>query len=109
MKTITLAVALFAALVQAKPSPRSFTGVVTDGECADGNHSGMRMGKTAAECAKACVEYHGATLVLYDGKRSLGLDNQKLAMTFAGMKVTVVGTLDEGSGTIALETIERAK
>jgi hypothetical protein len=105
----TVAFALALLLLQPAPAPRTFAGVVTDSECPDGDHASMRMGDTAAECAKACRDYHAATLVLYDGTRTLRLDDQKAATPFAGQKVTVVGTLDDATGTIAVKTISLAK
>lgn len=101
--------ALVLALLQTAPPLRTFSGVVTDSECANGDHSGMRMGDTAAECARACVDYHQAMLVLYDGKTSHRLDDQKAATPFAGQKVTVEGTLDEATGVITVTHISPAK
>lgn len=116
-KLSLLAAAIYAAsafivapVVRAQSPPlQTFSGVVTDSECAGGDHSGMRMGDTAAECARACMEYHSATLVLFDGKTSRRLDDQKVVTPFAGQKVTVVGTLDEATGTITVKTIASAK
>ena len=42
---------------------QTFTGVVTDSMCADGDHSHMKMGPTDAECTIACVSIHDAMLV----------------------------------------------
>ncbi len=106
MTTIALVLAL---LLQSTPALRTFSGVVTDSECANGDHSGMHMGDTDAECARACLDYHSATLVLFDGKATRRLDDQKAARPFAGEKVTVVGTLDEATGVITVKTISAAK
>lgn len=100
---------VLALLLQSAPALRTFSGVVTDSECPDGDHAGMHMGSTAAECAKACVDYHMATLLLHDGKSSRRLDDQKAVTPFAGQKVTVVGTLDEPTGIITVKTISSAK
>ncbi len=104
-------VALLAALAlfQASPRPATFTGTVSDSECANANHSGMRMGDTDAECVKACIDEHGATYVLYDGTVSYRLSDQKAAAAFAARKVTVTGTLDEKSRTIQVQSIVAAK
>lgn len=107
MKTLAAALALGVALLQPAPT-QTFTGVVTDSECADGDHSGMRMGSTGAECAKACMDYHQAALVLHDGKTSRRLDDQKAALPFAGQQVVVVGTLDDATGVIVVKTITAA-
>lgn len=104
----TLAIVL-ALLLQSAPAPRTFTGVVTDSECPDADHAGMHMGDTAAECAKACMDYHAATLMLHDGRKAMRLSDQKTATPFAGQKVTVVGTLDDATGTITVKTIALAK
>lgn len=93
----------------APPAKQTFTGVITDSMCANGNHSGMRMGPTDAECTKACVSIHGAMYVLYDGKASLDLSDQKMPEKFAGQKVTVSGTLDAKTHTIHVESITAAK
>jgi hypothetical protein len=108
MLVTTLGLVL-ALLLQSEPALRMFSGVVTDSECSDGDHTSMRMGSTAAECAKACMDYHSATLVLYDGKISRRLDDQKAATPFAGQKVTVAGTLDEATGIITVKAISLAK
>ena len=100
---------VLALLLQSAPALRTFSGVVTDNECSDGDHGSMRMGSTAAECAKACMDYHAATLVLHDGKTSRRLDDQKAATPFAGQKVTVVGRLDEATGIITVKSISLAK
>lgn len=100
---------LVLSLGQASPRPASFTGTITDSECANANHSGMRMGDTDAECVKACIDEHGATYVLYDGSASYRLSDQKAAAAFAARKVTVTGTLDEKSRTIQVQSIVAAR
>ncbi len=110
MSTLVTTFALvLALLLQSGAATRTFTGVVTDSECPDGDHAGMHMGDTAAECAKACMDYHAATLQLFDGKRSLRLSDQKAVLPFAGQKVTVMGTLDEASNIITVKTIALTK
>ncbi len=86
-----------------------FKGVITDDMCANGNHSGMRMGANDAECARACVEAHGAQYVLYDGKAAYVLSDQKTPEKFAGQKVSVTGKLDAKTHTIQVESIAAAK
>lgn len=99
------AVAAFAA----PPGKKTFTGVITDSMCSDGDHSRMKMGPTDAECTKACVDVHGASLVLYDGKVVYTLSDQKKPEQFAGKKVTVTGTLDAKTTTIQVDSISAAK
>jgi len=98
-----------AALAAPADKQTTFTGVVTDSMCADGNHANMRMGPTDAECTKACVSIHGASYVLYDGKASYTLSDQKTPEKFAGKKVTVKGTLDAKTKTIQVDSIAAAK
>lgn len=86
-------------------APQTFTGVVGDSECAAGSHAGMRMGPSDAECTKACVDAHGATYVLYDGARAYALSDERAAEPFAGRRVRVVGTLDEPTRTIQVDSI----
>lgn len=87
----------------------SFTGIITDSECARADHKAMGMGANDAECTKACVEVHGAQYVLYDGKHAYTLSDQKTPERYAARKVTVTGTLDAKTGTIQVSSIEPAK
>jgi hypothetical protein len=100
-----LALAALAAAAQ----KRTFTGIITDSECPKGDHSGMRMGPTDAECVKACVSAHGASYVLFDGKDTYTLSDQKTPEKFAAKKVTVTGTLDAKSNTIQVQSIVEVK
>jgi hypothetical protein len=97
------------AALAAPPSKKTFTGIITDSMCADGDHSHMRMGPTAAECTTACVEVHDAMYVLYDGKEAYTLSDQKTPEKFAAKKVTVIGTLDAKTKTIQVDSITAAK
>jgi hypothetical protein len=100
---------LVLATLTAAPGKQKFTGIITDSMCADGDHSQMRMGPTDAECTLACVDSHGAQLVLYNGKQSYTLSDQKTPLKFAGKKVTVSGTLDAKTMTIQVDSITPAK
>src|SRR5256885_16545041 len=84
---------------------RTFTGNITDSMCAAGDHSRMRMGANDAECTIACVAAHGASYVLYDGKATYTLSDQKAPEKLAGKKVTVTGTLDAKTMTIHVDSI----
>lgn len=102
----------FVAALSAAPAQQAqkFAGVITDDMCAKGDHSGMRMGPNDAECTKACVMFHNAAYVLYDGKSAYVLsDQKKLPEKFAGQKVTVVGALDAKTKTIKVESITAVK
>jgi hypothetical protein len=100
---------LLAAALATAQGRRTFTGVITDSECALADHSRMKMGPTDAECTIACINAHGALYVLYDGKEVYTLSDQKTPEKFAAKKVTVSGTLDEKTKTIKVESIAAAK
>ena len=86
---------------------QTFTGTITDSECSNADHSHMQMGPTDAECTVACVDAHGASYVLYDGKETYALTDQAAAAKFPAKKVNVTGTLDGKS--IKVDKIEAAK
>jgi Protein of unknown function (DUF5818) len=93
----------------AAPASQKFAGVITDSMCATGDHSGMRMGPTDAECTIACVSIHGASYVVSNGKEAWTLSDQTAPEKFAGKKVTVTGTFDAKTKTIKVESIAPAK
>ena len=108
MKALIGTLAVVAAL-QAGPAKRTFAGTITDSMCADADHAAMRMGPTDAECTVACIEEHGATYVLSDGKNVYALSDQRTPAMFAARKVTVTGTLNGKTQTIQVESITAAK
>ena len=108
MKSFLIGMLAVAGLA-AGQSKATFTGVITDSQCADAYHGRMRMGDTDAECAKACNEEHSASWVLYSGTVAYELTDQKTPAAFAGKKVTVTGTLDAKTRTIQVESIAAAK
>ena len=103
MRTVALTLCAVASLSGAA-APETFTGVITDSECA-GSHARMRMGPTDADCTKACIDAHGASYVLYDGTRAYGLSDQRAPQAFAGRRVTVVGILDDAGKVIRVDSI----
>ena len=105
-KQIAIAIAA-AALMLAAPPKQTFTGVITDSMCANGDHTAMNMGADAG-CVTACVKA-GAKYVLYDGKEAYTLSDQKTPEKFAAKKVTVTGTLDAKTKTIQVASITAAK
>ena len=109
MKPLLLAVALALTPLASSARGTTFAGVITDSECADANHARMRMGDTDAECVKACVDAHGAAFVLFDGKTTYALSDQKTPAALAARKVIVTGTLDEKTRTITVDSIVAAK
>ena len=100
---------LIATALAAAPARQTFTGIVTDDNCPKADHSRMRMGPTDAECAKACIDAHGAVYGLYDGKSFFTLSDQKTAEKFVAKKVKVTGTLDAKTKTIQVESITPEK
>jgi len=88
---------------------QTFTGVITDEMCPIGSHAHMKMGPTDGECTKACVMLHGSKYVLFDGKKAYVLSDQETPERFAGQKVRVVGTLDEKTFTIQVDSIAAAR
>jgi hypothetical protein len=87
----------------------TFTGTITDSECAQGDHRAMKMGSNDEECVKACVEVHGARYVLWDGKKTYDLSDQKTPEQFAAKKVIVTGTLDSKTNMISVASIKAAQ
>lgn len=108
MKNILLLTAALAS-VSAAPATKTFTGVITDDMCAKAGHASMRMGPTDADCTRACVDVHGASFVIYDGKTMYRLSDAKKADAFAGQKVRVVGALDQKTNTIQVQSIAAAR
>jgi len=107
MRVLLASALVFAALFQSQEA-RTFTGTITDSECANANHALMRMGDTDPECVKACLDFHAATFVLYDGSVTYALSDQTAPAPFAGRKVTVTGTLDEKTRRITVRSITAA-
>jgi hypothetical protein len=100
---------LAVAVLGASPAKQTFTGIVTDDNCPNADHSIMRMGPTDAECAMACLEAHGAVYGLYDGNNFYTLSDQKTPAKFIGNKVRVIGDLDPKTKTIQVDSITAEK
>ena len=103
--TALLAAVLAVPLGLLAQEKQTFTGTITDDMCVGADHSAMRMGSNDAECATACVDAHGANWVLFDGKASYILSDQKTAATLAAKKVRVTGTLDPKTKRIMVDTM----
>ena len=106
---VVIAVLALTSLPAAQGKPQTFIGTITDNMCPLADHSKMQMGPTDAECVKACVAAHGAAYVLYDGKKTYELSDQKTPEKFAAQRVRVVGTLDAKTNKIAVQSITAAK
>jgi hypothetical protein len=104
-----LLLVVLGAVLAVAPGKQTFTGTITDDMCAGVGHAQMRMGPTDAECTVACIQAHGSTYVLYDGKNTYMLSDQKTPEKFAGQKVKVVGTVDTKTKTIQVESIAAAR
>ena len=103
-----MALVFAAASLSAAQSTQTFTGTITDSECALAGHAQMRMGPTDPECVLACIRSHGASYVLHDGKNVYVLSDQKTPEQFAARKVRVTGTLDTRTKTIKVYSITAA-
>lgn len=108
MKQLLFALIAIAPLATSQ-GKQTFTGMITDSMCANGNHSSMQMGPTDGECTIACVRAHGATYVLFDGKEVYTFSDQAAPEKFAGQRVRVTGMLDAKTKTIRMESIAAAK
>jgi hypothetical protein len=88
----------------------TFTGVITDSMCPNGDHSDMKA-KSAADCVRECMKMgmKGMSYVLWDGKNTYKLSDQVAPAKFPGAKVTVTGTLDAKTKTIQLTGMAAAK
>ena len=105
VKSLLLGFLALATLSAGSPK-RTFVGVITDEMCATkAGHATMRMGSNDAECTLACVDAHGATYVLFDGRTAYALSDQTKPQQFAGRKVKVVGALDLKTRTIQVDSI----
>jgi len=104
-KTLTLALAAATLSFGA-----SFTSVITDSMCDDANHKDMKMGSDP-KCVSECVKGMNGKYVLYDAasKTTYKLSDQKTPEKFAAKRVTVTGTLNEGTKTITVESIAAAQ
>jgi hypothetical protein len=108
MKAAILSLIVSTALLSAQRT-QNFTGTITDSMCPAGDHSQMRMGANDSECTIACVNAHGATYTLSDGKNAYNLSDQKTPQKFAGKKVNVSGVLDAKTKTIQVSSITASK
>jgi hypothetical protein len=108
MKRLILSL-LAVAAISASPPKRTFIGTITDDMCGKADHSRMQMGPTDAECTLACIDIHGASYVLYDGKDTYALSDQRTPGKFAAQRVRVTGTLDNKTKTIQVDSITAVK
>jgi hypothetical protein len=93
------------AVLTIAPLSHSFTGIITDSMCPQGDHSVLRRGPTDVECMRACIHMYGASYVLYDGKTTYLLSDQTTPETLVARRVRVTGTLDARTQTIRVDSI----
>ena len=101
-------VILLASAALLSAASQKFTGAITDDMCAKADHKSMKMGADP-KCVTECVRGMNGRFVLYDGKETYMLSDQKGPAKFAAKKVVVTGTLNAGTKTITVEKIEAAK
>jgi hypothetical protein len=104
---ISIALAIAPAALMFAADKQTFTGSITDSMC-NADHKAMKMGNDP-KCVVECVKGMGGKYALYDGKNIYTLSDQKTPAKFAAKKVTVIGTLDEKTKTIAVDSIAAAK
>jgi hypothetical protein len=102
-RVLTLSLLALASM-SASAAPQTFVGTVADSECGT-SHDNMRMGPDDAGCTKACIDAHGASLILHDGTRVYALSDQRASQAFAGKRVKVIGTLDASGKSIQVDSI----
>lgn len=109
---------VFAAVFCMAPGGREqvFRGEIADSQCANNVHSLDRshaemlkkkgVGQTGADCTRYCVKHMGGLYVIEVGQKVYKLDNQELADKYAGERVRLVGSLNSGTNTIAVRSIQ---
>jgi Protein of unknown function (DUF5818) len=105
-KRIGIAIASAALALTAQAA--QFTGTITDDMCAKADHAAMKMGPDE-KCVTECIKSMSGKYMLFDGKETYALSDQKAPAKFAAKKVTVTGTLDAATKTIKVDKIEAAK
>ena len=112
MRVFGAVISLLVSAVAMSAQARSFTGEIMDSQCAAvmRSHTKMMQGveaKNAKECTQKCVHLGGKYALLDSAAgAAYQLDNQDKAASFAGQKVSVVGTYDAATKTIHVESIE---
>jgi hypothetical protein len=109
MKLRLASIALLATVALAGNSPKqTFTGVITDSMCAN-DHKAMNVTPTD-KCVRECVKHStGVRYVLFDGKKSFALSDQKTPEKFAAKRVKITGTLYEKTNIIQVDSIQPAE
>lgn len=103
----------FVPLPGPKVDAQTFTGEISDGQCAaNGSHDAV-MKKASVNspvnCARGCAKKHGLVLVDAATKTVYKLDDLDKALPFAAQKVKVTGPLNKSTNTIHVLTIAVSK
>jgi hypothetical protein len=93
---------LIAGALVAGAATQTFTGVITDSMCGK-DHAMMKV-TPDSKCVQECVK-HGSKYVLFDGKNSYVLSDQKTPEQFAGQKVKVTGAVNEKTQILKVDSI----
>lgn len=80
---------------------QSFSGLITDSECALARNVALQ----TPDCVRSCVKQRGAQYVLKTRTRTYVLANQQNGEQFAGEQVNATGALDEGSGQLRVKSL----
>lgn len=97
MKRFPALTALLLSFATAAALGQSFTGVVSDAMCA--KNPAKASSPAHAACAKKCIE-GGSPAVLIVGNKVYPVSNDDVLKPYAGHKVTVDATLDNGTLTV---------
>jgi hypothetical protein len=116
---IALSISSFALQAPAAKPPakatgpvQTFTGVVSDGQCAaKGSHDEIKKKASVnsdANCIRGCARRYWYVLYNPATKKVYKLSDQQQSAMFAAKKVKVKGSLDKATQTIQVRTIEPA-
>ena len=123
LATVALSICSFAVQIApaAKPQPapsktagpmQTFTGVISDGQCATkGSHTEVMKRasvNTSANCVKGCARRYWYVLYNPATKKIYRLSDQEQAADFAAKKVKVKGSLDSATQVITVRSIQPA-
>jgi|SRR5579872_1281846 len=112
-----MTVPMFAGDTTPAAPAKTFKGEITDSQCGFNIHSNTRshmemlktgtMGKSGADCARACVRGYGGVYVFVsaDKKEAYKLQQQDMVSKFGGQKVTIEGALDKNHKMLHINTI----
>ena len=115
MKRISFLTVLLAASSSVFAQDKNtFSGEIMDKQCAQmGSHENMMKtegAKDAKECTLACIK-NGGSFVLLDPqtKKVYPIDDEKKVREYAGERVQITGSYDQGADVLHIKTITRAQ